>query len=75
MGHKDNSFGALFNGIFNGWEGSDDTLVICDLVAVQGNVEIDLKLVRDWPLKTALRSGIFENAQSHASEVIQVRKC
>jgi hypothetical protein len=75
MGHEDNSFGALFNGIFDGWEGSDDTLVVCDLVTVQWNVEINLKIVRNWTSKTALRRGIFENAQSHASGAIQLQTC
>jgi hypothetical protein len=34
MGHEDNSFGALLDGIFDGWEGTDDTLVVCDLVTI-----------------------------------------
>lgn len=43
MGHQDDGFGALFEGIFDGWEGADDALVVCDfLVGVEGDVEVDL---------------------------------
>jgi hypothetical protein len=43
MAHENDGFGAILAGIFYGRECADDALVVCDLlVAVEGNVEVDL---------------------------------
>ena len=42
MGHEDNGLCALFDGIFDGWEGTDNALVVGDLIAVKWDVEVDL---------------------------------
>lgn len=43
VGHEDDRFGPIVNGIFDRWQSSDDTLVVCDfLVRVEGDVEVDL---------------------------------
>ena len=43
MGHEDDGFGAIVNGILDGGEGSDDALVVGDLlVGVKWDVEVDL---------------------------------
>ena len=45
MGHEDDSSGAVIDGIFDGWKGADDALVVGHLlVLVQGDVEVDLNL-------------------------------
>jgi hypothetical protein len=44
MGHKDDGFGTVVDSIFDGREGSGDSLVVCDiLVRVKWNVEVDLE--------------------------------
>ena len=36
----------MVNGIFNCWDSTDDTLVVCDfLIGIEGYVEIDLQYV------------------------------
>lgn len=45
MGHKDHGFGALFDGIFDGRQGSNDSLVVGDLVAIERDVEVNLEIV------------------------------
>jgi hypothetical protein len=43
MRHQDNSFGAVVNGIFDGWYCSRNTLVVGDvLIGVERYVEINL---------------------------------
>jgi hypothetical protein len=42
MGHEDYGFGAMVDGVFDGGEGADDALVVCDVFfGVEGNVEVD----------------------------------
>lgn len=44
VGHQDNSLGAVVDGIFDGGDGTGDTLVVGDLlVGIEGDVEVDLK--------------------------------
>lgn len=44
MGHEDDGFGAMVAGVFDGGNGADDALVICDvLVGVEWDVEVDLE--------------------------------
>lgn len=43
VGHEDDGLGAILDGVFDGGEGTDDTLVVGDLlVGVEGDVEVDL---------------------------------
>jgi len=43
MGHEDDGLGAILDGVLDGGEGTDDTLVVGDfLVGVEGDVEVDL---------------------------------
>lgn len=43
MGHEDDSFGAMFDGILDRWEGTNDPLVVGDFAGgVKGNVKINL---------------------------------
>jgi hypothetical protein len=61
VGHEDYAFGAVLDGVFDGWEGADDALVVCDfLVAVKGDVEVDLEArrVRMW---RAVEEGVVFN--------------
>lgn len=47
MRHQDYAFGAVLDGVFDGGKGAHDALVVCDfLVAVEGNVEVDLEVRR-----------------------------
>ena len=48
MRHEDYSLGSVFDRIFDSGEGADDALVVCDLVAVERDVEIDLSVVSCW---------------------------
>lgn len=44
MGHQDDGLGPAGNGMLDGGQGADDTLVVGDvLVVVEGNVEVDLE--------------------------------
>jgi len=44
VGHEDDAFCAVVDGVFDGRDGADDTLVVGDfLVRVEGNVEVDLE--------------------------------
>lgn len=44
VGHEDHGLGAIVDGVLDGGESTDDTLVVGDvLIAVEGNVEVDLK--------------------------------
>jgi hypothetical protein len=46
VGHEDNSLGAIVDGVLDGRDGTSDTLVVGNvLVAVEGDVEVDLYLV------------------------------
>lgn len=46
VGHEDDGFGAVVEGIFDGGDGADDALVVGDvLVGVEGDVEVDLGVV------------------------------
>jgi hypothetical protein len=46
VGHEDDRLGAVVNGIFDSWQSSGDTLVVCDfLVRVEGDVEVDLAVL------------------------------
>ena len=43
VGHEDDGLGAILDGVLDGGEGTDDTLVVGDvLVGVEGDVEVDL---------------------------------
>lgn len=43
MGHEDNGLSTIVDGIFDGGEGSDNTLVVGHLlVRVKRNIEVDL---------------------------------
>jgi len=43
MGHEDHGLGAMVDGVLDGWDGTDDTLGVGDLlVGVEGDVEVDL---------------------------------
>lgn len=43
VGHQDDRLGAIVDGILDGGQGTDDTLVVGDLlVLIKGHVEIDL---------------------------------
>jgi hypothetical protein len=43
VGHEDNAFCAVVDGVFDGGDGADDALVVSDfLVGVEGDVEVDL---------------------------------
>jgi len=43
VGHEDYGLCAVVDGIFYGGDGTDDTLVVGDLlVGVEGNIEVDL---------------------------------
>lgn len=42
MGHQDNGLCAIIDGVFDCREGANNTLVIRDGGAVQGDVEVDL---------------------------------
>lgn len=43
MGHEDDGFGTMVDSIFDGREGSDYSLVVCDLlVRIERYIEIDL---------------------------------
>lgn len=47
VGHQDDSFGAMVYGVFDGWNSAYDTLGICDILfRVEGNIEIDLSVLR-----------------------------
>ncbi|KAI3485128.1 hypothetical protein L1887_51565 [Cichorium endivia] len=41
VGHEDDCLGLLLDGVLDGGERSDDALVVGDLVAVHGDVEVD----------------------------------
>ena len=42
VGHEDDCLGAVVDGVFDGWDGTDDALRVGDLlVGVQWNVEVD----------------------------------
>jgi hypothetical protein len=44
MAHEDHGFGAVVTRIFDGGKCADDALVVGDfLVAVEGDVEVDLE--------------------------------
>lgn len=43
VGHEDNGLGTIFDGVLDGGEGTDDTLVVGDfLVTVEGDVKVNL---------------------------------
>jgi len=43
VGHEDDSLGSILNGILDGRQSTDDTLVVGDvLVGIEGDVEVDL---------------------------------
>jgi len=43
VGHEDDAFCAVIDGVFDGGDGADDALVVGDfLVGVEGDVEVDL---------------------------------
>lgn len=43
VGHEDNGLGAILNGVLDGGQGTDDTLVVGDfLLVVERDVEVDL---------------------------------
>jgi len=45
MAHEDDGFGAVVARIFDGGEGADDALVVCDLlVGVERDVKVDLEV-------------------------------
>lgn len=43
MAHEHDGFGAVVARIFDGGESADNALVVGDLVAVEGDVEVDLE--------------------------------
>lgn len=44
MRGEDDSFGAIIEGVLDSGDGSDNALVVCDLLGlVKGHVEVDLK--------------------------------
>lgn len=42
VGHQNNCFRVLFGSILDGRQGSNDTLVVSNLVAVERNIEVNL---------------------------------
>jgi hypothetical protein len=45
VGHEDDGFGAMFDGVFDCREGADDALVVGDFGVgcfIEGDVEVDL---------------------------------
>ena len=47
MGHEDDCFSAMFNGVFDCWEGADDALVVCDFgvgLLVEWDIKVDLQV-------------------------------
>lgn len=45
VGHEDDGLGSMIDRILDGGQGADDTLIVGDLlVAVEGNVEVNLGL-------------------------------
>lgn len=55
MGHEHDGFGAVVDGIFDGWKRSDDSLVVCDvLVLVEGDIEVDLCLYEGCKLLVSI---------------------
>lgn len=46
VGHQDDGLGAVVDGIFDGGQGTDNSLVVGDfLFGVEGDVEVDLWIV------------------------------
>ena len=46
MRHEDDGFGAIVDGIFDGWQGADDALVVGNFfIFVKGHVKVDLLCV------------------------------
>jgi hypothetical protein len=44
MGHQDDGLGAILEGVLDGGEGTDNSLVVGDvLVGVERDVEVDLR--------------------------------
>jgi hypothetical protein len=82
MGHEDDGFGALFDGIFDGWQGSDYTLVVGDLIAIERHVEIDLIvsvlgrgifLYSELRTRYSNRDGVLKSFWSSQREIRQKR--
>jgi hypothetical protein len=49
VGHQDDGLSAVVDGIFDGWNSSGNTLIICNfLVGIERDVEIDLFTLRSW---------------------------
>lgn len=45
MGHEDDGFGAMVAGVFDGGNGPNDPLVVCDvLIGIERDIEVDLKV-------------------------------
>jgi hypothetical protein len=45
MGHKDDGFGSIFDGVLDGRGGTDNTLVIGDfLIGIERDIEVNLQL-------------------------------
>jgi hypothetical protein len=44
VAHQNDSFGAIVACVFDGGEGANNALVVCDLVAVEGDIEVDLEV-------------------------------
>jgi len=38
--HEDNGFGAMVDSVLDGGQSADDALVVCDLVSVEGYIEV-----------------------------------
>lgn len=43
VGHEDDGFRTILNGVFDGWKSSDNALIVGNvLVGIEGDVEVDL---------------------------------
>ena len=67
MAHENHGFGTMVNGVFDGGECADDALVVCDfLVAVEGNVEVDLDGIVRKVMVSVIRIGETTYSDKHA---------
>jgi len=48
VGHEDDGFGAIVNGVLDCGEGANDALVVGDFVAIKRDVEVDLGQMSAW---------------------------
>ena len=41
MGHQDDGLGAVIEGVFDCWDGTDDTLIVGDSGPIERDIEVD----------------------------------